>query len=194
MSPDFYNAIHLTPLGWTAEGRSIDPARIIQTNQRKWDYRQPVIQPDCFSPRMLAMAVKLSEALFDCRPSWLRRALSDGATTKGQILRDAIPRMMRVHLLEWWDLFRTWLCFQDRSCKIPTGWLCSCRGWSRGHQRPFHAGSRTLEIDRIMGMHLSGRKNSGRPPRKGGSRPCNQETGSVRGADLPVGNDRESQA
>jgi len=48
MSPDFYNALHLTPLGWTSEGRAIDPTRIVQLDQRKWDYRQPVIQPECF--------------------------------------------------------------------------------------------------------------------------------------------------
>jgi anaerobic magnesium-protoporphyrin IX monomethyl ester cyclase len=44
MSPDFYNALHLTPLSWTKEGRGIDPARIIQADQSKWNFRQPVIQ------------------------------------------------------------------------------------------------------------------------------------------------------
>ena len=57
ISPDFYNALHMTPLSWTYEGRRLDPVRIVQLGQRKWDFRQPVIQPTYFSPRMLAMAV-----------------------------------------------------------------------------------------------------------------------------------------
>jgi anaerobic magnesium-protoporphyrin IX monomethyl ester cyclase len=107
ISPDFYNALHWTPLGWTPEGRGIDPARIIQLDQHKWDYRHPVIKPDHFSPRTLAMAVKMSEALFHLRPSWLLHELFDGDSIKRQIIRDAFPRMVRVHLLEWWEVLRT---------------------------------------------------------------------------------------
>ncbi|MGO9117390.1 MAG: radical SAM protein [Desulfomonilaceae bacterium] len=107
ISPDFYNALHMTPLSWTTEGRAIDPRRVVQLNQRKWDFRQPVIQPAHFSPRMLMMAVKLSELLFYLRPSWFFNGLLDGDRIKRQIVRDAFPRMIRVHLLEWWDLLRT---------------------------------------------------------------------------------------
>ena len=119
MSPDFYNALHLTPLGWTSEGRAIDPTRIVQLDQRKWDYRQPVIQPECFSPRMLAMAVKLSEVLFYLRPSWLLHGLLDGDSIKRQIIRDAFPRMVRVHLLEWWDMVRTSFADSGQALKEP---------------------------------------------------------------------------
>ncbi len=119
MSPDFYNALHLTPLGWTSEGRAIDPTRIVQLDQRKWDYRQPVIQPECFSPRMLAMAVKLSEVLFYLRLSWLLHGLFDGDSFKRQIIRDAFPRVVRVHLLGWWDMVRTSFADSGQALKEP---------------------------------------------------------------------------
>ncbi len=119
IAPDFYNALHLTPLGWTSEGRSIDPARVVQLDQRKWDYRQPVIQPACFSPRMLATAVKFSEMLFYLRPSWLLYGLFDGDSIKRQIIRDAFPRMIRVHMLEWWDVLRTGFAHSGQALKEP---------------------------------------------------------------------------
>lgn len=107
MSPDFYNALHLTPLSWTSEGHATDLRRIVQVDQRKWDFRQPVIQPEYFSPKMLAVAVKLSEALFYLRPMWLLRRLVDRDSIKRQIMRDASPRLVRVYLDEWSTLART---------------------------------------------------------------------------------------
>lgn len=107
ISPDFYNALHLTPLSWTLEGREVDLARIIQLDQRKWDFRQPVIRPDRFSPKTLAVAVKLSEALFYLRPLWLLRRLFDQDAIKRLIMRDAFPRLVRVYLGEWSELLQT---------------------------------------------------------------------------------------
>lgn len=107
MSPDFYNALHLTPLSWTSEGRAVDPARIVQYDQSKWDFRQPVIQPEHFSPRGLAIAVKLSEALFYLRPLWFLNRFFDSDPIKRQIIRDAFPRLVNVYLNEWSELLQT---------------------------------------------------------------------------------------
>lgn len=107
ISPDFYNAQHLTPLSWTKEGRTTNLARIIQLDQSKWDYRQPVIQPVNFSPRGFAIAVKLSEALFYLRPMWSLRRFFDRDFVKRRIMRSAFPRLAGVYLREWIELFRT---------------------------------------------------------------------------------------
>ncbi len=135
LSPDFYNALHLTPLGWTSEGRGIDPVRIVQLDQRKWDYRQPVIQPAYFSPRKLAMAVKLSEILFYLLPAWLLQGLLDGDSIKRQIIHDAFPRLIRVHLLEWWDMLRTSFADPGEALKEPDRLALLMPG-RRGINRP----------------------------------------------------------
>lgn len=106
MSPDFFNALHLTPLSWTKEGREIDQARIIQPDQRLWNFRQPVIQPVNFSPRGIAIAVKLSEALFYFRPAWFLSRFFDSDLVRRQIMRDSFLRLARVYLSEWRELFR----------------------------------------------------------------------------------------
>ncbi|MCE9610168.1 MAG: hypothetical protein K8R23_08155 [Chthoniobacter sp.] len=48
--PDFHNALHLTPLSWTKDGRSVHFDQIIQMDQSLWDFRKPVIQSSQMSP------------------------------------------------------------------------------------------------------------------------------------------------
>jgi len=107
MSPDFYNALHLTPLSWTQEGQEIDAARIVQPDQRRWDFRQPVIQPVNFSPKGLAVAVKLSEAFFYFRPTWFFKRFFDRDVVIRRIMRDSFLRLARVYLDEWKELLRS---------------------------------------------------------------------------------------
>lgn len=106
MGPDFFNALHLTPLEWTAEGQKVSSHQIIQFDQRKWDFRQPVIQPDNFSPRTLGLIVKAFEAMFYFRPVWILRNLFFCAPIQKRIMRDSLPRMVRVHWHECWELLR----------------------------------------------------------------------------------------
>jgi anaerobic magnesium-protoporphyrin IX monomethyl ester cyclase len=107
MSPDFYNALHLTPLSWTQEGRETDAARIVQPDQRRWDFRQPVIQPVNFSPKGLSVAVKLSEAIFYFRPRWFLKRFFDRDMVIRRIMRDSFLRLARVYLGEWQELLRS---------------------------------------------------------------------------------------
>lgn len=107
ISPDFYNALHLTPLNWTKEGRILEQCRIIQLDQRKWDFRQPVIQPVNLSPKMLAIGVKISEAVFYFRPFWLLKMLFNRDSKKRRIIIDSIPRTIMVYLKEWIELLQT---------------------------------------------------------------------------------------
>ncbi len=104
-SPDFFNALHFTPLGWTKEGRTVSPQSIVQNDQKRWDFRQPVVRPKNFSPLGLALVVKLLELLFYLRPSWLLRNLFEEDAVKRMIIRDATPRLVRVYLQELCGLF-----------------------------------------------------------------------------------------
>lgn len=105
MSPDFYNALHFTPLHWTTEGRKFDPGRIIQPNPDRWDYRQPVIRLNNFSPRTFSILVKISEMVFYFRPLWLLRAILRKNTRSGRIVLNAAPKLLRVYIREFMDIF-----------------------------------------------------------------------------------------
>jgi anaerobic magnesium-protoporphyrin IX monomethyl ester cyclase len=104
--PDFYNALHLTPLSWTKEGRSVEPDQIIQLDQSQWDFRKPVIQTGRMSPWQQALAVKMSEILFYCRPLWILRQLRARDPVQRRIALDGFPRLVRVFLSECLGFFR----------------------------------------------------------------------------------------
>jgi anaerobic magnesium-protoporphyrin IX monomethyl ester cyclase len=104
--PDFYNALHLTPLSWTKEGRNVQPDQIIQLDQSQWDFRKPVIQTGRMSPWQQALAVKMSEILFYCRPLWILRQLRARDPVQRRIALDGFPRLVRVFLSECLAFFR----------------------------------------------------------------------------------------
>lgn len=104
--PDFYNALHLTPLSWTKEGRNVQPDQIIQLDQGQWDFRKPVIQTGRMSPWQQALAVKMSEILFYCRPLWILRQLRARDPVQRRIALDGFPRLVRVFLSECLGFFR----------------------------------------------------------------------------------------
>jgi len=104
--PDFYNALHLTPLSWTQEGRNVQFDQIIQLDQSRWDFRKPVIQSRRMSAFQQALAVKLSEVLFYSRPLWILRQLFLSDPIQRRIALDGFPRLCRVFLSECAALFR----------------------------------------------------------------------------------------
>lgn len=104
--PDFYNALHLTPLSWTKEGRSVELDQIIQLDQSLWDFRKPVIQSGRMSPFQQALAVKLSEVIFYTRPLWVLGQLFVRDPIQRRIALDGFPRLVRVFLSECAGLFR----------------------------------------------------------------------------------------
>lgn len=105
--PDFYNALHLTPLSWTQEGRNVQFDQIIQMDQSRWDFRKPVIQSGPMPPFQQALAVKLSEIVFYIRPLWFLRQLLVRDPIQRCIAADAFPRLFRVFLSECAMLLRT---------------------------------------------------------------------------------------
>lgn len=104
--PDFYNALHLTPLSWTKEGRDVPLDQIIQMDQSQWDFRKPVIQSGRMSPFQQALAVKLSEVLFYSRPLWVVKQLFLRDAIQRRIALDGFPRLFRVFLSECAKLLR----------------------------------------------------------------------------------------
>jgi anaerobic magnesium-protoporphyrin IX monomethyl ester cyclase len=100
LDPDILNAVYLTPHFWTATGRATRPAQVIQTDQRRWTYRNQVIAASHLSPAALFWGVKFSEALFHLRPKALPRLFWGGDWKVRKILRASLAVGFRVVLAE----------------------------------------------------------------------------------------------
>jgi anaerobic magnesium-protoporphyrin IX monomethyl ester cyclase len=72
---DYLNAMYATPHGWTAFAREQADRRVIQTDQRRWDYRHQVLAERHLRPWQLFAAVKWLELAFHLRPRRLARLL-----------------------------------------------------------------------------------------------------------------------
>jgi anaerobic magnesium-protoporphyrin IX monomethyl ester cyclase len=72
---DYLNAMYATPHGWTAFAREQADRRVIQTDQRHWDYRHQVLDERHLRPWQLFAAVKWLELAFHLRPRRLARLL-----------------------------------------------------------------------------------------------------------------------
>ena len=117
--PDFYNALHLTPLSWTKERRNVRGDQIIQMDQSQWDFRKPVIQSGQMSPFQQALAVKLSEVIFYFRPLWVLKQLLLPDATQRRVALDGFPRLCRVFLSECAMLFRMKFSKPGEACEGP---------------------------------------------------------------------------
>ena len=104
--PDFYNALHLTPLSWTQEGREVPVERVIQLDQSRWDFRKPVLHSGRMSPWEQMLAVKMSEIFFYSRPLWILRQFLVRDPLQRRIALDGFPRLCRVFLSECLALLR----------------------------------------------------------------------------------------
>lgn len=108
LDSDILNAMYLNPHFWTADGRSTDPATIIQADLTKWSYRNQVIATPYLQPFELFWGVKLTEGLFHLRPKAVFRYLFNRDRRYTQIMRDSILTGIRVILAEIWEfLFET---------------------------------------------------------------------------------------
>jgi len=108
LDSDILNAMYLTPHFWTAEGKSTDPAKVIQPDLAKWSYRNQVIATPYLQPFELFWGVKLTEALFHLRPKAVWRYLFHRDSRYTKIMRDSILTGIRVIFAEIWEfLFET---------------------------------------------------------------------------------------
>jgi anaerobic magnesium-protoporphyrin IX monomethyl ester cyclase len=108
------------PHFWTAQGRSVKPSDIIQSDLDKWSYRNQVVATPYLKPFELFLGVKLTEALFHLRPGALRRILFSRDKRYRQIMISSMWAGIRVILAEVFEfLFQTKFSPQGSMKKLP---------------------------------------------------------------------------
>ncbi len=119
LDSDILNAMYLTPHFWTSDGKSTDPASIIQADLSKWSYRNQVLATRYMRPVELFTGVKLTEALYHLRPKALWRLTAHRDARYLQIMRASMLTGIRVVLAEIWEfLFDTQFVPQGSAKKI----------------------------------------------------------------------------
>jgi anaerobic magnesium-protoporphyrin IX monomethyl ester cyclase len=71
--PDQITALYVTPHRWTPFFRIAAQRKVIQTDQRRWDYKHQVLATRHLRPWQLIAWVKLIEVIVQLRPRALRR-------------------------------------------------------------------------------------------------------------------------
>ena len=105
LDSDILNAMYLTPHFWTAQGKSTNPAHVIQTDLARWTYRNQVLATRYLKPLALFLAVKLTEVLFHLRPKALKRLLVGNDPNYLKIMRSSMWVGIRVLLAEIFEFF-----------------------------------------------------------------------------------------
>ena len=72
--PDQIQLMYVTPHKWTPYFKDVEHKNIIQTDQRKWDYKHQVMAMRHLKPWMVILYVKLIELLMQTRPKALIRS------------------------------------------------------------------------------------------------------------------------
>jgi anaerobic magnesium-protoporphyrin IX monomethyl ester cyclase len=90
---DYLNAMYATPHSWTPFATESAARGVVQPDQRRWDYRNQVLEQRSLRPWQLFLAVKWLELRFHLRPRRLRR-----------LLLDADPARRRE---AWWTTWHT---------------------------------------------------------------------------------------
>ena len=105
LDSDILNAMYLTPHFWTAQGKSVDPYQVIQTDLNKWSYRNQVLATRYLKPFKLFLGVKLTEILFHLRPKALKRLETGNDKRYLQIMRHSMWVGIKVVLAEIFEFF-----------------------------------------------------------------------------------------
>ncbi len=74
--PDQIQLLYVTPHRWTPYFRLAADRRVIQTDQRKWEYKHQVLASRHMPPWRVMMWVKFIEAVMQLRPRALRRVIA----------------------------------------------------------------------------------------------------------------------
>lgn len=103
--PDQITALYVTPHRWTGYYRQSTHRRIIQPDQRRWDYKHQVLETRHMPAWRVILWVKLVELLVQSRPRAIWRNLfhRDPAYLHGMRWYTRMGR--RVWLHEWWNWF-----------------------------------------------------------------------------------------
>jgi anaerobic magnesium-protoporphyrin IX monomethyl ester cyclase len=107
--PDQIQLLYATPHRWTAYARLEAGRRVIQTDQRKWDYKHQVLATRHLPPGRVLLWVKLIEAVMQLRPRALLRVLAHPDPAFRQAMRWYYRIGRQVWPYEIWNYF-----FRDR--------------------------------------------------------------------------------
>lgn len=120
LDSDILNACYIMPHFWTAQGRTVKPTDIIQSDLDKWSYRNQVVATPHLKPFELFLGVKLTEALFHLRPKALKRIFFGKHGRYRQIMRSSMWAGIRVVLAEIFEfIFETKFSAQGSVEKLP---------------------------------------------------------------------------
>ena len=120
LDSDILNACYLMPHFWTAQGRTVQPYDIIQSDLNKWSYRNQIIATPHLKPFELFLGVKLTEALFHVRPKALGRIFFGKDKRYLKIMRSSMWAGIRVICAEIFEfLFQTRFSPQGSVEKLP---------------------------------------------------------------------------
>jgi anaerobic magnesium-protoporphyrin IX monomethyl ester cyclase len=120
LDSDILNACYLMPHFWTAQGKTVQPANVIQGDLNKWSYRNQIIATPHLRPFELFLGVKLTEALFHLRPKALKRIFFSQDKRYRKIMRSSMWAGIRVILAEIFEfIFQTKFVRQGSLKKLP---------------------------------------------------------------------------
>ena len=104
--PDQLMSLYVTPHRWTSYYRTASDRRVIQLDQRKWDYKHQVLKTTHVPPWRVFLWVKAIELILQARPKALWRSLfqPDRAARHGMNWFTRMGRRVFFHewLNFWW--------------------------------------------------------------------------------------------
>jgi anaerobic magnesium-protoporphyrin IX monomethyl ester cyclase len=103
--PDQIQALYVTPHRWTPFFRLAALRRVVQTDQRRWDYKHQVLHMRHMSPWRLLLWVKCIEAIVQLRPKALWRVLAHRDRKIRHAMRWYTRMGRRVWPHEIWNFF-----------------------------------------------------------------------------------------
>jgi len=115
MDPDQVQLLYVTPHRWTGFYEEAKSRRVIQTDQRRWDYKHQVLATRHLPPWLVITFVKTMEVAMQLRPrAWGRLFHHDPKIRAAQRWYYRIGR--RVWFFEW----ANWLFRERRTANGPT--------------------------------------------------------------------------
>src|SRR5262249_56935351 len=107
--PDQINAMYVTPHRWTPFYRESISRRVMEPDQKRWDYRHQVLAA-AIPPWRLFLWVKLTEVVLQLRPRALWRVFAH----RDRAIRKALRWCYRVGRRAWWFEVREFLWRRHR--------------------------------------------------------------------------------
>lgn len=112
--PDQVQMLFVTPHRWTPFFNDVKDKKVIQTDQRRWDYKHQVLATQHIHPFFLMLIVKLMELTMQLRPKAIKRYLFHPDAR----IRDAQRWYYRIGKRVW---FYEWFTFFFREKRTSNG-------------------------------------------------------------------------